>query len=188
MEKYQTAGRRFAAGFVDGLVFMPLGWVDAWIGGPTRSTAVLIGWLLISYPAYWLYSVLMHAFYGQTLGKMALGVKVLDVSEEAPISLQQAFWRESIYVAINTMAMVISIYYVLNRGFINMNPNSIAPAEWILAIATWVWFVGEILTCLTNKKRRALHDFIAGTVVVRTDYVPVAVAENATNSINATGQ
>ena len=30
------------------------------------------------------------------------------------------------------------------------------------------WFVLEIITMLLNKKRRALHDLIAGTVVVRT--------------------
>jgi hypothetical protein len=31
----------------------------------------------------------------------------------------------------------------------------------------WVW--GELIVLLTNRKRRALHDFIAGTVVIRTD-------------------
>lgn len=188
MEKYQTAARRFVAGFIDGVVFIPLTWVDAWISGSTQSAAVLIGWLLIIYPIYWLYSVLMHGFYGQTLGKMALEIKVVDVSAEAPISVKQAFWRDSIYVAINTVALALSIYYVLNRGSINVDLNSISPAEWILGIATWVWFLGEILTCLTNKKRRALHDFIAGTVVVKTDYVPVVAAENSTNSVKATAQ
>jgi uncharacterized RDD family membrane protein YckC len=29
----------------------------------------------------------------------------------------------------------------------------------------WVW--GEFVTMLFNKKRRAVHDFIAGTVVIR---------------------
>jgi hypothetical protein len=32
-----------------------------------------------------------------------------------------------------------------------------------------LWFVAEVLTMLTNDKRRALHDFVAGTVVVRTN-------------------
>jgi uncharacterized RDD family membrane protein YckC len=31
----------------------------------------------------------------------------------------------------------------------------------------FAWFVLELLTMLTNNKRRALHDFIAGSVVVR---------------------
>ena len=31
-----------------------------------------------------------------------------------------------------------------------------------------IWFMLEIITMLLNEKRRALHDLIAGTVVVRT--------------------
>ena len=34
-----------------------------------------------------------------------------------------------------------------------------------VAGAVWVW--GELIVLLTNRKRRALHDFLAGTVVVR---------------------
>lgn len=30
-----------------------------------------------------------------------------------------------------------------------------------------VWFWSEIVVLLSNKKRRAVHDFIAGTVVVK---------------------
>jgi uncharacterized RDD family membrane protein YckC len=36
-----------------------------------------------------------------------------------------------------------------------------------IAFADFAWFVAEILTMLSNEKRRAIHDFIAGTVVVR---------------------
>lgn len=31
------------------------------------------------------------------------------------------------------------------------------------------WWVAECVTMLTNDKRRAVHGFFAGTVVVRTD-------------------
>ncbi len=30
-----------------------------------------------------------------------------------------------------------------------------------------LWIYGELLVILTNRKRRAIHDFIAGTVVIR---------------------
>ena len=35
----------------------------------------------------------------------------------------------------------------------------------VYAIYT-IWFWGELVVPLTNRKRRALHDFLAGTVVV----------------------
>jgi uncharacterized RDD family membrane protein YckC len=45
-----------------------------------------------------------------------------------------------------------------------------------LTYSTANWFLVEIITMLTNDKRRALHDFIAGTVVIRKS---VAVTEPA---------
>lgn len=33
--------------------------------------------------------------------------------------------------------------------------------------STFGWFGLEVVTMLTNNKRRALHDFIAGSVVIR---------------------
>lgn len=43
----------------------------------------------------------------------------------------------------------------------------------ILGIGSLLWFVAEIVTSLMNQKRRAVHDFIAGTVVVKTEYIPL---------------
>ena len=39
----------------------------------------------------------------------------------------------------------------------------------LLSVIEGLWFLAELLTMFTNPKRRALHDFIAGTVVVRTN-------------------
>lgn len=40
---------------------------------------------------------------------------------------------------------------------------------WVTCVeyATVVWLLSELVVLLFNEKRRALHDFIAGTVVVR---------------------
>ena len=169
MNKYQTTMQRFWAGVVDGVILIPLSWVDDLVYGTASSTALIISWMLISYPAYWLYSVLMHGFYGQTLGKMLLRVKVLDVSE-APITMRQAFLRDSIYILINTAALIITIYFILSGR--ETDAEAIVTANTVLLTAALVWFLAEILTCLTNAKRRAVHDFIAGTVVVKTEPLP----------------
>jgi uncharacterized RDD family membrane protein YckC len=36
-----------------------------------------------------------------------------------------------------------------------------------MVYAGGLWFLAEVVTMLTNEKRRALHDWIAGSVVVR---------------------
>ncbi len=51
-------------------------------------------------------------------------------------------------------------------------------ADMVLGIAALLWFAGEIVTCLLNKKRRALHDFIAGTVVVNVEHIPLEMLDS----------
>lgn len=166
MTKYQTFWPRFWAGFVDGLVFMPISWLDGYLSSPERGSFILIVWAIISYTAYWLYSVLLHARYGQTLGKMAARVKVLDVSEERIPTLRQAFIRDIGYIALNTLSLVYLIYLVIAGRYVRDAEPTTLPGQ-ILLWASLGWFLLEIISMATNAKRRAFHDYIAKTVVVR---------------------
>ena len=49
-----------------------------------------------------------------------------------------------------------------NQRMLELAPSWYKPIEVLFNIWTW----GELIVLLTNRKRRALHDFIAGTVVV----------------------
>jgi hypothetical protein len=51
------------------------------------------------------------------------------------------------------------------------------PFLW-LAVLPGLWFLAEVTTMFANDKRRALHDLIAGTVVVRTNIEPTSVGGN----------
>jgi uncharacterized RDD family membrane protein YckC len=166
MTKYHTFWPRFCAGFVDGLVFMPISFLDSHLSSPERGSVVLIAWAIISYTAYWLYSVLLHARYGQTLGKMAARVKVLDVSEERIPTLRQAFIRDIGYIALNTLSLVYFIYLVVADQYVRDTVVTTLPCQ-ILTWASLGWFLLEIISMATNDKRRAFHDYIAKTVVIR---------------------
>src|SRR5690606_8529970 len=101
------------------------------------------------------YSILMHARFGQTLGKMVSGVIVMDVSEVRLLSVGHAALREAGLIAI----------YVLALGFtfadiaFDLGSSTEEAAGTILGYAALVWFVVEVITMLTNEKRRALHDW-----------------------------
>jgi uncharacterized RDD family membrane protein YckC len=41
--------------------------------------------------------------------------------------------------------------------------------ELVASILTFLWLVVDIFVCVKHEKDRALHDLIAGTVVVRLD-------------------
>jgi uncharacterized RDD family membrane protein YckC len=167
-ERYKTFWHRAAAGFVDGLLFIPLNLVYLHLQPPeygvVASFTVEFFYCLIGI----LYVVLMHTKYGQTVGKMAAGVKVLDVSEERLPTLGQSCLREIGPIIFTALWLGYHIY--LTTVYKDRFDFFIYSHSWkALALAGNGWTLLEIVTMLFNKKRRALHDFIAGTVVVRTD-------------------
>ena len=167
-EKYQTGLKRFLAAIVDGIIFLPLVLVDKLIYSfPTTHLSSLFIWQAFLTFAPIAYSIILHYKYGQTIGKSVVNVTVLDVDEARKLNLRQAIYRDSFYVIVTT----ITFFYF---GFLFMRTDT---PELVLndyiefsgnSIFFW-WTVIELITMLTNKKRRAVHDFLAKSVVVRTE-------------------
>lgn len=165
-DKYKTFWPRFWAGFIDGLVFLPITLFDSYLSAPARGPIILISWAIISYTAYWLYSVSLHARFGQTLGKRAMHVKVMDVSEERIPSLGQAFLRDIGYIILNISSLVYFVYIVAAHKYVAGTEQVNSLPGRILAFAGLGWFLLEVITMFANSKRRAIHDLIAKTVVL----------------------
>ena len=97
---------------------------------PARVVAVNAGYYVVAFLVNAIYSVWMHGKYGQTLGKIATGVKVVRVNGE-PIGYGRAFGR------------------------------------WLATfLSTVTLMIGFLLAGLRSDKR-ALHDFVAGTRVMK---------------------
>jgi uncharacterized RDD family membrane protein YckC len=94
-------------------------------------------------------------------------VKVFDVSGKE-MTLKQALLRD-LPTIINTLIMIsFSVTDIdLFRQMYSGNPglNILPRWFWFVFLFGFVWFLLEFITMLTNSKRRALHDYIAGTVV-----------------------
>lgn len=162
MNKFQTLGKRFWASILDSLILMPVNWAVSFalmVFGGTQKTfmisTALVGLISV------IYYVFMHSRYGQTLGKMALKVKVLDDSDGA-INLGQAILR-SLHQIIPVMFAFVSI--TADQS----NDDSAALWTSMIYITIGVFGIADAIVWLVNDKHRALHDFIAGTIVVRTD-------------------
>ncbi len=160
--KYQTGWARFWAAFIDGLVFLPLGFIEDYFLLPTENKLGMISWIIFTALLSYAYSVLLHAKYGQTLGKMALKVKIIDQSETKSITFRQAFMRDSVGMAISLVAVIFLFFQFADVKLIEKNYDEFL-MPWFFS-----WIIIELVTMLFNQKRRAVHDFIAGTVVVRT--------------------
>lgn len=108
----------------------------------------------------------MHAQFGQTAGKMATGVKIFDESEESDITWTQAVLRDIVPV----FFFLVSVIYLASIGTSIETALQTEATGFLLnayVYASLAWGLAEVITMLFNSKRRAVHDFIARTVVVR---------------------
>jgi uncharacterized RDD family membrane protein YckC len=105
------------------------------------------------------YYVLTHYYYGQTVGKVVANVKVLDDSETS-INFGQSVLR--------SFPQFLPVMFAVSFSTAG-ETDSRAFWESLINGLTVLFFVVDIIVCLANEKHRALHDFIAGTIVVRTD-------------------
>ena len=127
----------------------------------------MAAYLVVSSSIFLLYSIAMHGLCGQTAGKMLTRVRVVDLSE-ASITMPQAILRDSpglvFQLAFIPLALIhLDWWIAFERGDLVDIPR------WFLVLGFGAFLMAlvEIATMLTNRKRRALHNFIAGSVVVK---------------------
>jgi uncharacterized RDD family membrane protein YckC len=124
------------------------------------------------------YGVYLVRRFGGTPGKLIVGVRIRKVNGEA-VGYREAFLRELpelILTTLTSIALLIPVLHMSDTEYhalsfmerakrtVELAPSWYKPLQIVQNV--WVW--GELIVLLTNRKRRALHDFIAGTVVVRT--------------------
>lgn len=166
-EKYHTFWNRFFAVFIDGMILTPLEWIDEYVLSGAIDSLGIMAWGLFYSVIGIAYYVIMHARYGQTLGKMITKVKVLDISEERYLSYTQACLRDILPI----LMIPFSIYIYAQLAFYNQTWSTLGEGSWFLYLgfAMFGWVMLEMISMLFNDKRRAIHDFIAGSVVVKTN-------------------
>ena len=167
-DRYWTGLERLIAAIIDGMLLsLPLfilfeGWTvyhllpdsfrDVYLYIKLQVFPILTTFLPIAYSIY------MHYRYGQTIGKMVMKIKVVDLSENKSISLKQAVQRDSIWIVLQLLDFVIEYYRLDDLHKLRMTDvNNVAIC----------WTLLQLISMLTNSKRRAIHDFVAGTVVIK---------------------
>jgi uncharacterized RDD family membrane protein YckC len=176
-EEIQYGGfwRRFAALWVDVLCLLPVTLLVLW---GDQHYRLFIAYYFIPGQLFGLfYSVYLVHRFGGTPGKLALGLRIRRNADLSPVGYREAFLR---YLPDLTMGILTSVgmifahsaiadsdYLALGfsdrtRRLTELAPSWYNPLQVLLQI--WMW--SEFFVLLTNRKRRAIHDFIAGTVVV----------------------
>jgi len=164
-DKYDTFWRRFFAGLLDALVLTPLGLLFTFIR--TDNVFVLILVTIIMYSSVYVYEVFFHWRTGQTLGKKWMNIRVVNEDESRLLTFKQSFKRDSIYIFMETIGILALSVQILRLGHLPSNDSLVTQiVDWLGTI----WFFTEIVTMLTNNKRRALHDILADSVVIKEEY------------------
>lgn len=164
MEKFKAIKPRFFASVIDGLILCIFTYLGTFFVISEIPKPIVVAGLMIEYFCYHFYSIYLQSVYGQTLGKMALKIKVLDVSENA-INFRQSIWRESPNILFSIILFGSESYQILTAGidenFGTAGINQVALGGYLL------WLIAETVVTLSNEKRRSIHDYLAGTVVVK---------------------
>jgi uncharacterized RDD family membrane protein YckC len=172
-DRYRTFWPRFWAESVDALALWPLTLASAMASSAGASNEALVVVSGVVSAAVFVYTAVMHGRVGQTVGKMAVKVQVVDARTGDRISWRQAFIRESIPLGMTLILIALLLVtpgtdvQALDAAATDVPPLS--AGAWLLLALPMLWFAAEVVTMLTNSRRRALHDFVAGTVVVRTN-------------------
>lgn len=162
-DKYRTFGARFVAAIIDSLVLIPISVILVF----SIDTYGYLYTLLDGVSVY-VYYILMHGYRGQTLGKMVMDIKVVNHHDESDITYRQALMRDIVPLGL-TLAIHLIDWRIMSMDIANYT------TEWFMVMAfvgslPLIWAIIEIISMLTNEKSRAIHDFIAKTVVVKTKY------------------
>lgn len=173
--EYPDLWSRARAFFIDELILLPLMILSVCLIGKSREIVIPV--FLIDSLGFCIYNIYFHSRCGQTPGKMFAGIKVVLV-DGSQITRKEAFLRYSVYLF---FAALTSIAWIL--AFLTISEDILQSIDWIdrtkmvrYALPQWwhsvclgsiLWGLGEVIFVLFNEKKRALHDLLAGTVVVR---------------------
>jgi uncharacterized RDD family membrane protein YckC len=177
--KYANFWQRFGAILIDGFVLLPFSLLHYWLQSFSRTIAMIL--VVPMAAAYCAYTIYGHARFGQTVGKYAMHIRVVRTNGER-IGWREAWLRSSVDIGF-TIPWVIALFIALaaisdqdyasvSRRQRTRNLNALKPTwdGWV-SKADQIWFWSELIVMLFNKRRRALHDFIAGTVVTETQRI-----------------
>ena len=171
---YAGFWRRALSLVVDTAVLAPFLAFHLTVGYSSRIalaiSAILIGVVSAAFPVFFL------SRWGQTPGKMLARIKVTHV-DGSPIGTGQAWRRSMVDIGLSAACMVGTLYALatwrsgewssLDRSALLKALEDGNPLSRPYEVGSQIWYWGELAVLLTNQKRRALHDFIAGTVVIR---------------------
>jgi uncharacterized RDD family membrane protein YckC len=127
------------------------------------------------------YHIYLPKKYGGTPGKLVSGIKIIKLNGEA-IDWKDAILRHIVMLGLTILSIIVMISCILDAddttfkslGWLQQSKYLMSLSPLFFKLYTWasnIWIYSEFLVMFTNKRKRAIHDFIAGTVIVKEKYI-----------------
>lgn len=166
---YSTFWQRFGAAIIDGLVLSPIAIVDYFNKWTWKSMPLLILTIIIGLA----YKPFMESRYYATLGKMAMNLTIVNSEFRTP-AIRNIVLRSIFDITTRILTGVTAILTFMSSEFedirsavaYNNLSNSLTGATYI-AVIMFLITLADAIVLLADPYRRALHDKIAKTVVIR---------------------
>jgi uncharacterized RDD family membrane protein YckC len=172
---YAGFGRRLSAGLLDFTILFCINLGFGWIASQSKVSAMVV------LPPLWLaamlYEPVLHARFGATLGKFAVGVRVRR-SNGDKVNWLRSVIRSSVPLLASTawIFSVAPLTFALpaedfhGQGWsdlFQLIKSDVDSQYGAIELVVGAWFWSEFATMLLKSKRRAIHDLLADTVVVK---------------------
>lgn len=140
---------------------------------------------LIGFLFFRLYNILFVALWGQTPGKMLARIHIVQ-TDGSLVGWWHAILRNSVETIIVSVMTFFEIYVVLHMPHEDFARTMMAQREELmqkmmpafthyLGFTMMVYAYSEYVVMWFNKRKRAIHDFIGGTIIIhdpREDMLP----------------
>jgi uncharacterized RDD family membrane protein YckC len=177
IKTYAGFWKRFLSGLIDALIFIPTIFIFNYLIKISIPVAMFI--TVIQLSLYSIYSIYFNYYYGATIGKMVVGIKITS-PDGSTISFKQVLLRSFVDISFAITFIVVQVIAIskansdifLNAGWLERGQyiQFILP-KWYsnVSLVQQIWIWSEAFVVLFNKRKRAIHDFIANTVVIRAE-------------------
>ena len=176
---YADLWTRIAARIVDFVIMLPVAGLIFYINGLSKDAYFYA--ILPNLAIYIWYEVYLVKRYGGTPGKLIMGIKIIQKDGD-DVDWHASFMRylvpfcltlSGIFIMMWTLGMIDDSTY-MNMGFLkktlllsDFNPLM----SKIQSFTSLGWTIAGIISILSTKRKRAVHDYIAGTVVIKSIYL-----------------
>lgn len=126
------------------------------------------------------YNIYLPKKYGGTPGKLVVGIKIIRLDGQS-IGWREAILRHGVLLILTLLSCIMMISCLLDAdeatftslGWLQQSQYLMTLSPVFFKIYTWasnIWIYSEFIVLLTNERKRAIHDYIAETVMIKAKY------------------